>query len=291
MRTLSLLFSSLLLTVPALHGVLAAAEPDSHSECEIQAGKYGDGTGRSRIPGSCFDDYYSLANPAAKRSSPDGLIHAFGHGGILYSIIKDPSQGRETRNIIAGGQTGLSRIAAIAIDERHQELFVLDQNPKSGAILVFPASFSGNLAPIRRIPLKNAEKATALHVHPERGEIVVSFADQGLTVFRIQADIDGRRPENEVTPLAKLPVNTQKITSIQDLCIDETKPEILALDPDKKRVAVLSRDSGQLLRSVEANNTEITANSALQCGAKDAKAAVISHGSRPGIRPSITLPL
>lgn len=148
--------------------IFARGNDQEVSFCEKEGARYGDGSGKDKIPFECEDVFLKLSRPEAFKRSSDAKIVVFGHKNIIF--IKNPMIRIYPQNVIAGSATELTNIVAIAIDEKNNEIAVLEE---SGDVLFFSSLITGNVAPLRIIKNKNLYGARDIIINSDKNEIIV----------------------------------------------------------------------------------------------------------------------
>src|SRR5437879_3015902 len=108
---------ALLLLLPL--AALAADSAQGFTDCEHLGETHGQGTHSSTIKTRCFSRFLSAAPAVSARKSDDRKLLAFGHRNLLF--IETSAQGRTYRNIVAGQESQLHEIGAVALDSRNGE--------------------------------------------------------------------------------------------------------------------------------------------------------------------------
>ena len=130
-----------------------------------------------------------------------------------------PGVGDAPKRTISGPLTLLSRPAGLAVDSVHQELYVANDVDVNAAILVFPLSADGNVAPSRILqgPLTTLAGPMGLALDLVHNELIVvcyKTADEGsITTF-------SRTAQGNVAP----------IRTIQGTLTAFNRPQALVLD-------------------------------------------------------------
>lgn len=207
---------SLLFSYPSLS--IAAGE--AVVDCEKEALRFGDGEGKDKISSSCYKSYLKSANPQAIKKSDDGKFMVYGYKNIVF--IKDPKS-KVKQNVITGNNTLLTDIVATALDEKNNEIAVIE---KSGDILFFSSIITGNVSPLRVLKHKDLEGASDLVFNTKRGEILILNKDnKEILSFSRLANIHGREGKKFLTIVK---------------AIRNIKGEALAIDPEHQELFVLT---------------------------------------------------
>lgn len=181
--------------------------------CEGEGARYGDGTGKDVISSSCLIQIKESALPKTKKTFSNGLS-VYGHLDILF-IDKEDHAGRAF--IIAGKSTRLTKILAIALDEAHGEIGVLDQ---SGNVYFFSVEITGNITPLRVLKTSEMEGVSDLKVLPENDEVaLLKEAERKILVYSRLANSRARADKRKLNRIRviSIPASAQVSTYFQNL--------------------------------------------------------------------------
>ncbi len=197
-------------------------------QCEKEGRNFGNGQGRDYLPFECFNLFLSAANPAAIKKSNGGKFSAYGYRNIVF--IKDPSARIGLQNIIAGSSTLITEVVALAIDEVNKEIAVLD---KSGDILFFSSTITGNIAPKRVLKAKELDGAHDLVINSVRQEVIaLNKQNHDLVVFSREANFFGVEGK-------------KKLGLIRS--VDGVNGEFLSIDPHHQELFMLNSSGDSIL--------------------------------------------
>lgn len=171
--------------------------------CTTNAKRYGSQLGvPTSIPDFCKD---VLVNSKTFSFSDDNSVKAFGIKNLLYIKLFNSSQPEPLLikdHFIAGSNTSLSNILSIQISIKHKRVFVLNESQEGVSVLSFFYDVGGNLSPARKLISSKLLNVTKFQLSESQDEIFV-FNSGGaeINVFHINADLNGKRPENSIEPI------------------------------------------------------------------------------------------
>lgn len=198
--------------------------------CDDQANSFGDGKGISKIQSTCVAAYKTAASLEATKKSQDGTMTVFGHRSIIF--IERPSKDGGLRtDVIAGQSTGLEAIAAVSIDEKNNEIAVLE---KSGDILFFSSQITGNVAPYRQIKTQDLFGASEIAIDWTNDQVlVINNTKNSILFYSRLANIHAREEKKNLTIL-----KTIKDTSgnLKDLSLNHKDQEFSVLDQTSNKI-------------------------------------------------------
>lgn len=134
--------------------------------CQQQAAQYGNGKGNDYISPFCLENFRSWAGSNAIAESIKANLKIYGFKNMI--IIDEP--GKRTSHIIAGSSTEIKSVKAIALDEKNNEIAVLEDD---GKIFFFSTTITGNIAPFRTLINKALPGSTELIVDSAKDQVAV----------------------------------------------------------------------------------------------------------------------
>lgn len=197
--------------------------------CQDQADNHGNGKGDDYISTKCIDYFKDMASKNFTMKESKLLkMKVFGFRNML--LIEKVKGDKIATEITAGNSTELSTIKALAIDEKNQEIVVLEED---GDVLFFSSKITGNVAPYRILKNKELEGATELAVDSSRDLVVLNNKkNKKILFFSRLANINGRK-ENQKLDIVKS-INTDRM-DLKDLSVDPIKQELRAFDESKNQ--------------------------------------------------------
>lgn len=203
--------------------------------CEDEAIEFGDGSGEDSISETCYQEFKKNVSEKSRKDTSDGLQTVFGYRNLIVIEKKDSKGAVTDVNVIAGVSTLLVAIQAISIDEKNNEIVVLEA---SGDILFFSLVLTGNIAPFRILRNKELHGATNLVTDSAKDEVIVYMPTAGqLLFFSRTANFYGREGRKNLNVLRSL----ENISSvINKMSIDSDKKELILDDADKKTIHKIS---------------------------------------------------
>jgi hypothetical protein len=227
-------FNTLMLFVVISHSVLADEtfkELPKEEElvlCQDQAENFGNGKGGNSISQKCIDSYIVMAPSLAIKESKETNIKVYGYRNMI--LIKKKSPTSIVTQVIAGTSTELNGIEALAIDEKNQEIAVLEEN---GDVLFFSSRITGNVSPYRILRHKDLEGAVELVVDNRRDQIIVyNKKNKKILFFSRLANVNGRK-ENQRLGIIKT-IDTSML-DFKNLTIDLQQSQLSGLDEIEKK--------------------------------------------------------
>jgi hypothetical protein len=211
-----------------------AAEKDLKI-CEDEAVRFGDGHGEDLISQKCYLEFKNLVPDKSKKNTANGLHTVFGYRNLIVIEKKDSKGAIIDVNVIAGVSTLLVAIQAVSIDEKNNEIVVLEA---SGDVLFFSSILTGNIAPFRILRNKELYGATNLVTDSNKDEVIVYLPSAGqLLFFSRTANFHGRKGKKNLNVLRSF---EDISAAINKMSIDNNKKELLLEDVDKKIVHKIS---------------------------------------------------
>jgi hypothetical protein len=204
---------------------------DRLSFCEKEGENFGNGQGRDVIPYECVGLFKKSAPLEAVKISPSGQIIAYGFRNIVF--IKQ----NERMRIIAGSYTELEEIVALAIDEKNQEVAVMN---KKGDVLFYSSRITGNVAPLRVLKHKDLHGASDLVINSKRNEVLIlNKASRSLLFFSRMAN------HNAPEKLKKLNILriVRNLVAHESVSVDAEHGELFTLNIIKNSIYVFDLDS------------------------------------------------
>ncbi len=210
----------------------AVADDKLLSNCEEQGNSFGDGRGASKIQAICVETYKKMASANSNKKNQDGQMLAFGHKNIVF-IERPDKKGQKRTDVIAGLNTNLEMIVALAIDEKNNEIAVLE---KSGDILFFSTTIMGNVAPFRILKSPDLFGATDIAIDTKNDQVVVINNSKNSILFYSRlANINAREGKKKLEMIRKIDDTSG---SLQKIAIDEEKQELSVFDQKNEKVLV-----------------------------------------------------
>lgn len=185
--------------------------------CQDQADSYGNGKGDDSVSTECLESIKKLVtsseNISLKRESKKLQMTFFGHRNMI--IVESKNGPLVVTNIIAGSSTNLNSIQAIALDEKNQEIAVLED---SGKILFFTTTLTGNIAPYRILQHNEILGATELVIDTTKDQVIIyNEKSKSLLFFSRLANINQRKGKQKLNIIKT--INTREM-SLKNLSID-----------------------------------------------------------------------
>jgi hypothetical protein len=139
--------------------------------------------------------------------------------GYKNMVIIEKNLGKTIgTNLIAGNYTELKSVRALAYDEKHEEIAVLEE---SGDILFFSAKITGNVAPYRIIKNKELVGATDLVVDGVKDLVMVNNERSKKVLFLSRlANIHARKGQEKLNISKSIDTS---MVEIKDLATDLPK--------------------------------------------------------------------
>jgi hypothetical protein len=215
----------------------ALAQPTEQQldRCEKEGLHFGNGLGKNTISIDCYSHFLKSLSPEAFKKTSDGKISAYGHRNIVF--IQDPQVKSDRQNVIAGIYTELEDVAAVALNEKQKEIAVLE---KSGDILFFSSTITGNVAPLRILKNKELSGASDLVINSLKMEVIVlNKKSHEILFFSSQANAKAR-PEKKKLNLLRSFDNIYG----EHMTIDTIHQELFVLSPQKDALWVYDLNSG-----------------------------------------------
>jgi hypothetical protein len=215
----------------------ALAQPTEQQldRCEKEGLHFGNGQGKNTISIDCYSHFLKSLSPEAFKKTSDGKISAYGHRNIVF--IQDPHVKSDRQNVIAGIYTELEDVAAVALNEKQKEIAVLE---KSGDILFFSSTITGNVAPLRILKNKELSGASDLVINSLKMEVIVlNKKSHEILFFSTLANANGRPGKKKLNLLRSF----DNIYG-EHMTIDTTHQELFVLGPQKDALWVYDLNSG-----------------------------------------------
>ncbi len=209
--------------------------------CEKEGENFGNGLGRDKIPAECFDLFQKAAALTAVKTSANGEVLAFGYKNIIFLKLSGKTR------VITGSYTELEEIRALAIDEAHQEIAVLNGK---GDVLFFSSYITGNVAPLRILKHKDLTGATDLVINGRKNEVVIlNKNSRSLLFFSRLANTQAPEKLKKLSVLKVI----KNLVGQESVTLDEEHQEIFMLDNLKKKIHVYSWEArnAKPIRSLE----------------------------------------
>ena len=175
-------------------------------DCQNQVHDYGDGKGASEVSFSCLQEYKKLALPQAWKSS---FSDSFVVGAKDLVIVHK----EQSTSVIAGSNTLLREVTALAVDIYNDEVVVYDRN--TDYVLFFSRTVTGNVSPYRILSDARLKGTVDLAVDGIKGELYVLNRDnREILVFSRMANINGRKGRRNLNLLRKITAIPQDVHSL-----------------------------------------------------------------------------
>jgi hypothetical protein len=163
--------------------------------CEREAQKFGDGQGKDMIPLECLTHVEKLADKKHKAKSKDGQQSLIAYRNMIF--ITDHQSPIKGQNVIAGKYTELVNIKEILLDEKNQEVVVLEE---SGDILFFSIVITGNVAPKRILRHDSLDSVSTIRIYQDE-VLALDPVHQTLLIFSRNANIHALEGKKNLSPL------------------------------------------------------------------------------------------
>lgn len=222
-------FSLFIITVchPKLVFTAESSNEDKMVLCQDQADSYGNGKGDDFISRECLNSIKKTVNNSEnlslKKESKILKMTFFGQRNII--LVEKKIDKLIDTNIIAGSSTLLKSVQALAIDEKNQEIAVLEE---SGKILFFTTKITGNIAPYRTLEHSELLGASEMVIDSVRDQVIV-YNDRNKTLlfFSRLANINERKEKQKLNIIKT--INTREM-SLKNLTIDLKTSIVQGLD-------------------------------------------------------------
>lgn len=201
--------------------------------CQDEATQFGNGNGKDSVSRKCLDSIKQMAiGTKAMQESADKKSKYFGHRNML--IIDQYTETTIQTNITAGNSTELNAIRALALDEKNQEIAVLEE---SGDILFFSAKITGNVAPYRIIQHKELSGTSEIIIDVHRDQVIaLNEKSKRILFFSRLANIHGREGHKKLNILKTF--NAARM-DLKNLSLDPEKGELYAYDSNANKTIVI----------------------------------------------------
>lgn len=183
--------------------------------CEKEGRKYGDGNGNDTISAECIELFMKSAGIRQKDKSQDGNTEVYGYKNIILIRQKD-----HDLKIIAGKFTELENIKAVTLDDKNNEVAVLEE---SGDILVFSSVIDGNVGPKRVLRNKELDHVSDIQFY-ENEIAALDVLNQELHFFNRLANIHAPAKRRHLDPVRSVKGITGNL-----LRLDPVKNEVIAI--------------------------------------------------------------
>ena len=195
---------------------------------------YGDGKGISEVSFSCIQEYKKLALPQAWKSAMAGFVVV----GARDLVIVHKKQ---SASVIAGSNTLLREVTALAIDSYNDEVVVYDRN--TDYILFFSKTITGNVSPLRILFDRRLKGTVDVAVDGLEGKLYVLNQDRGeIQIYSRMANIKGRKGRKNLDLIQKITGIPQNVHS---LGLASSYREIYLLRDDKLATYALGNTNFQ----------------------------------------------
>jgi CRISPR/Cas system-associated endoribonuclease Cas2 len=171
--------------------------------CQDQAEKFGNGEGDDVISLECQNTFKQLAKPHGYLESKKFNMKFYGYKNMLL-IEKFINKTWKTE-IVAGKSTELNSIRSLAIDEKNEEIIVLED---TGEVLFFTTKYAGNIAPFRIIKHPELAGADILKIDNKTDQVIISNSrTRRILYFSRMANSKGREGKKNLEVLKNLDAN------------------------------------------------------------------------------------
>jgi hypothetical protein len=208
--------------------------------CEKEAHKFGSGLGQDKIPADCIEHIEKIADQRHRTISKDKRVSIYGLRNMI--VIKDPTSRIKGQNVIAGKYTELEDIKEILLDEKNDEIVVLED---SGDVLFFSKIVTGNVAPKRILRHESLESVTAIRLYQDE-IFALDSQNNELLIFSRDANIHALEGKKNLSPLRR----TQGVKG-EELVLDETGRKLLVVSKNSKLIFDLEKKSTRKPASAE----------------------------------------
>lgn len=199
------------------------------SSCQKQANEYGNGKGDDYISEQCQNSFKGMANSLAIKKTKGLKITFYGHRNML--LLEKNIDTAITTLITAGSSTKLKAIKTLAVDEKNQEVIVLEE---SGDVLFFTYKLAGNIAPYRILKHKDLVGASELVVDNIKDQIIVyNNKTNKILFFSRLANVNGRK-EKQFLNIIKT-IQTLPTMELRNLVLDSEESILSAFDSAKNK--------------------------------------------------------
>ena len=190
--------------------------------CQNQVQEHGDGKGISEVSFTCMREYRKRALPQAWKI---GTMNFFAVGAKDLIMV----HGKYDTNVIAGSNTNLREVGALAIDFYNDEIVVYDR--ESDNILFFSRTITGNVSPFRTLSDQRLRGTVDLAIDGIKGELYALNQENGeILVYSRMANIHARKGKKNLNLLRKITEIPQEVHSMG---IASNHREIYLLSNDK----------------------------------------------------------
>lgn len=191
--------------------------------CQDQAENYGNGKGDDIIGTNCLASFKRLAVKKSIVEATNLKMKFFGYKNMI--LIEKVKNNLVSTEIVAGNSTELKSIKAVAVDEKNQEVIVLEE---SGDVLFFTTTLTGNIAPYRILKHKNLQGASELAIDNVNDQIIVyNKKSEKIYFFSRLANVNAPKEKQKLKILAT--INTSSL-NFSDMSLDINKNEITGVD-------------------------------------------------------------
>lgn len=201
------------------------------ADCLLQAKSFGSQQ-PSHIDASCAIVIKNSPQSIKKTSLNQSAIAL---ENAIY-VLKENDKGKEW-SLIGGANTRLEQILDIEINPEEKKLYALNIKNGSAEILTFPSDTGGNLSPRRKLVGEEIAQADAFALDQSSRRLIVSSSVSGwIKAFHVEADPDGRKPQNSLEPHYTIVGD-----SLRPLALAASQREIAVLET--KRALVYEKQS------------------------------------------------
>ena len=231
--TILKIFLSLLITTQ----VFASATLES---CFNQASLYGSGMGQDKIDLNCTKLIESQSNYNQVIFSKDNKTKVIAHRNLIV-IEKITSDNKIRTDFIAGQSTGLKEIKAIALDENHEEVIVLNGDDK---VFFFSSVITGNVSPYRILSSPLLGKSFDIEYIASENQVAVASQKSGkVHFFSRKANIHAPKHKRFLEPSSTTSKNFSGHISLAN---DQVNDVLYVLDNETKTIFSLKSSTDPL---------------------------------------------
>ena len=203
-------------------------------DCQNQVQEHGDGKGISVISSSCMQEYKKQALPQARKSAMSDFVIV----GAKDLIIVHKEQ---SASVIAGSNTLLREVSALAVDSYNDEVVAYDRN--TDYILFFSKTITGNVSPFRILFNYRLKGTVDIAVDGIKGELyVLNQERREIQVYSRMANINGREGKKNLDLIRKITGISQNVHS---LGLASSFQELYLLEDDKLATYALKNTNFQ----------------------------------------------
>jgi len=191
--------------------------------CQDQAENYGNGKSDDVVAKECLESFKNLAAKKAIAVNNTLKMKFFGFKNMI--IVEKIKNNMVYNEILAGNNTELKSIIALAVDEKNQEIIVLEE---SGDVLFFTTTLTGNIAPYRILKHKALYGSSEIVFDNLTDQILISNKKSAkIYFFSRLANFNAPKDKQNLKILKTLDTSS---TDFSELSLDSEKREIHGMD-------------------------------------------------------------